>query len=394
MTALITVGAALFALSLSGLVAFFVLYPAAVWLVSRFLRRGVPEASSALPTVTLLVVARDSEEFIGNKARNALALDYPEDKLDILFYSDGSTDGTERIVRSFEGPRFRLMCGIGHQGKIPSLNRAMQSCTGEIVALSDADAMLDPDALIKLVRYFADPRVGGVCGQRIIAQEADSKEAQSSYIGLDSAIKLWESRIGSITSNDGKLYAIRRELFDPIAPAVTDDLYVALNVIRQHYRFTFEPEARAYIHTPSRNPAHEVERRRRIVSQGLRSLYLMRATLNPFRHGLYAIALGTNKVLRRMLPFCLILMFLSSVALSFRYPWFAAVWTMHIAFVLLAWSHPLFGRGGSKSLLRRVSGYAHYFALGQYGMMLGTIDFLTGRQVTKWNPVKTDPKAC
>lgn len=374
---------------------FFVLYPAGVWLFSRLAGRGRRVVGRGTPTVSLLVVVRNAETFIEEKVRNSLDLDYPASSLDLVFCSDGSDDGTEGIIRRFEGERLRLIPLAGHQGKIAALNRAIYDCTGDIVVLSDADAMLDPDAIRKLVRHFDDPTVGGVCGQRIIARDgAELREAQSRYIGFDSRIKQWESRLGSITSNDGKIYAIRRDLFCPLAPAVSDDLYLALGVVRQHRRFTFEPEARARIRLPSRSPAHEIERRRRIVSQSYRSMWFMRQVLNPFEHGPFALALAVNKILRRLLPFFFVTLVASTLILSFRRPWMVPLLGAQAGVLALAAYHGWTGGSRGPRSIRRLAAVAFYFVLGQWGTLLGVIDFATGRQVNKWDPVKTDRQAC
>jgi len=380
--------------TVAGILGLFALYPPCLFLASRLRRPRVPCEPEDWPSVSLLVVVRNAESFIADKVRNALELDYPEDRLQLVFCSDGSTDDTDRVMRETGAERLTLLRMERHVGKIAALNRSIDLCRGEIVLLSDADAMLDRDAVRRLVRHFTDPGLGGVCGQRVIARDrADLSEAQSRYIGLDSAIKLWENRLGSITSNDGKIYAIRRELFHPIPPAVSDDLCVALDIVRQHRRFSFEPGAIARIRVPSRSPAHEIERRRRIVSQSCRSIYSNREVLNPLRHGAFAPALAVNKILRRLMPFALVGLLVAS---AWRAPgsWLAlAALAAQLAFYGLALAHPLIDRLGLPPV-RRLSATACYFALGQLGTLLGVVDFCTGRQVTKWDPVKTDESLC
>ena len=152
----------------------------------------------------------------------------------LVIVSDGSTDSTEKKVESFIRENIQLISLKKHIGKNSAINQGIKYCTGEIVIFSDADAILESNAILNLVRYFSDTTVGGVCGQRVIYEDRKGlKYAQSNYIKFDSTIKKLESRIGSISSNDGKLYAIRSKLFEPIHPAVTDDLYTALSIIKQ-----------------------------------------------------------------------------------------------------------------------------------------------------------------
>ena len=379
----------LFALALLGLLAVFVLYPLALWLRAR--QQPVSDAgptTAGLPTVSLLVVARNAAAIIEAKISNCLALDYPAHLLEIIFYSDGSTDRTEKIIGKYAGPRLRLLSSAGHGGKTQALNEAVAHCAGDILVFSDADALLNREAVTKLTRHFQDPQIGGVCGQRLIAREkVNLRTAQSSYIKFDSLIKLLESRIGSITSNDGKIYAIRRELFQPIAPGATDDLYVCLSIILQGRRFIFEPAAQALIRVPSRSPAHEVSRRRRIVSRSLRGISLSRKLLNPRQYGFYALGLFINKVLRRLLCIFLALLLVSSIYLSLHLTGVRYLLAAQLLFYGLALSH---SRLAPIKTLGKIAGRAFYFCLGAWGSLLGVVDFVRGRFIEKWEPVKTD----
>jgi len=392
MSLLLSVSSVLFALSLCGLLLVFAAYPLLLWATALLRGRKRARLGEARPSVTIIVVVRNGAAIIEEKVRNCLALDYPVDRLDFVFYSDGSTDGTEEIIGARASDRLRLIARREHMGKAYGLNAAAAKARGEILVFSDTDALLAPESVAKLVRHYADTSVGGVCGQRVIARErSDLKEGQSNYIRFDSHVKLLESALGSVTSNDGKLYSLRRALFRPIAPSATDDLYAALNIVAQGARFTFEPDARAYIRLPSRSASHEIARRRRIVSRSLWGILNMRRLLNPFRHGLFAIGLFINKVLRRMLPVFLALLFVSSVLLSFRSGPARVIVAAQVAFYLLAAGHPLlirFGAGGGR--LMKASSTAFYFCVGMLGTLMGVCDFLCGKGATKWDPLKTD----
>ena len=181
-----------------------------------------------------------------------------------------STDATEQILRELESNRVKIFLLDEHRGKQEALNLAVSHCKGDILLFTDADAMLDARAAKLLVKHFIDKNVGGVVGQRrILDKNGKMKTAQKNYIQIDSLIKALESNYGSTTSNDGKIYAIRRRLFLGVEKAVTDDLYVCMSILRQGYMFKYEPDAIAKIATPSRNSKHEISRRRRIVGRSL-----------------------------------------------------------------------------------------------------------------------------
>ena len=306
-----------FALSVLGLLLFFLFYPMIVLALSRLRARPKPPDSDATSyAVSMVTVVHRAEALMEEKIKNFRALNYPSDRLELVVYEDGLTTSLAALVNRLADERIRLHGSPAHQGKIEGLNAALPLCRGEIVVFSDADALLAPDALLELLRSLADPAVGGVCGRRVIAErEGAMTGAQRTYIGFDETIRDAESRLGSTTSNDGKLYAIRRSLYQNIPPAVTDDLYVCLSVVRQKYRFVFAPRARAYIKLPSRNPRHEIIRRRRIVSTSLRGIF-DGDILNPFKHGVFSLQLFINKVLRRCMPFCLLGLFMSSLFLA------------------------------------------------------------------------------
>lgn len=383
--------------SAAGILSVFMLYPCLLWLRSLFARRPGEPAFEGAPPVSVVVVARNAEGLIGRKIQNCLSLDYPPDGLELVLCSDGSTDGTNGIMRAAaeQDERVQFLCTEGHEGKIPGLNRAVGVCAGEIVLLTDADAMLEEGALKKMVRHYADPEVGGVCGQRVLAKEDSEMGApQKKYIKLDSAIKLLETRLGWLTSNDGKLYSVRRELFQPVKPGVTDDLYTCLNVVAQGYKFLFEPDARVFIGRPSRNLMHEIKRRRRIVAQSLNGIFARREMLNPFRYGLFACGLFVNKVMRRMLPVFLLLALCSSVYLGFGNLWLRALALAQVGFytsaavailleALPVWCH-------IPRPVRAAGQFCSYFCAGNVGTLAGLVTFLAGREIQKWEPVKQD----
>lgn len=379
-----------FLLALVGPVAVFVAYPLALALAARC-RRSVPApGNGALPSVSLVTVVRNAAELAPRKVENALGLDYPRDRLEVVVFSDGSTDGTEARLQGYSPQGIRVFATSEHRGKAHGLEAAAAACTGEILVFSDADALLEPDALRALVRPFADGRVGGVCGQRVIERDGiHLARAQESYVEFDSWVKRLEGRLGRITSNDGKLYAVRRECYRAPDPGATDDTFVSLGVIGQGHDFVFEPAARARICVPSRDADHELERRRRIVARSLRGIYLQRAVLNPLRFGWFALGLFINKVLRRLLPLSLALLFASTAWLAQDSSFFTGFLLLQGAGCLLAAGDPVLRRLGLRGPAVKLTSRAYYFCVGQLGTLLGLADFCRGRVIERWEPKKT-----
>ncbi len=370
----------------------FLINPFIILLIYLLRGEKVVNFASVTPFVSLITVVHNAEDLIVDKIRNSLSLNYPFDKYDIIIYSDGSTDETENKVRTFNDKRIHFLSSLIHEGKNNAINRSVQNCSGEVLVFSDVGALLESNAIKHLVKCFADSEVGGVCGLlSVIKDNIPFSMSQSDYWRIDRIIKQLESKTGSISSNTGTLYSIRKDLFKPVPQAVTDDLYTCLSVVKQHRRFIFEPNAISYIKARSRRPKHEIERRRRIVCRSLTGIFLHKDLLNPFKYGMFSIRLLINKTIRRFLPIYLLLIFFSSMFLSFYYPFIWIVVFLQFIFYILAFSYPIFFRNikGFK-FMKRITSLAYYFCLGNYGTLLGLIDFIRGKKVVKWEPLKTD----
>lgn len=349
----------------------------------------------SMPTVSVITVTHNGAALIRSKIANTMGLDYPADKLEMILCSDGSTDGTDAIAEECRRTDQRLRCLAlpRHSGKACGLNAAAAAATGDVLVFSDTDALLAANALRHLLVQYSDADVGGACGQRAIrTSRGEAFAGQSGYIRLDSRLKRWESTVGSITSNDGKLYWMRRELFTTVPDGVADDLFNCLEVVRQGRRFAFAPDAVACVPPPSRDAAHELERRRRIVCGSLLALWTNRVLFNPFTFGAYGPRLAINKILRRMLPLGLVLLLISSLALvHYHGPVFGAAAALQAAFYGLAVLSPaMTGRRRIPARIRRLAAACFYACVGNAGMLLGICDFVRGRRCVTWTPRKLD----
>lgn len=364
--------------------------PFMIWI--KYLVKGkkpVRYSSDYCPSVSLVIIARNAEKCVVKKLENSLSLSYPSEDHEIVFFSDGSTDNTVKKAKSFLNNKIHIFSSSTHEGKNNGLNQAVKECKGDILVFSDVDVLLDKDTILTMVKHFSDQEVGGVCAEKALLKvRVDMSTSQTYHIRFEKTIKELESLTGSISSNDGTLYAIRRNLYKPLPPGVTDDLYVCLSVVQQRSRFLYEPEAKAYIEPPSKSTRHEIERRRRIVSNSLMGLYLMRELLNPFKYGSFAIILFINKVLRRQIPFCLLLAFFSNAFLSFHSTMMAVFLFLQIAFYSLAASYKLlFRQFSGLKVVKKMAALAYYFCVGNCGTLLGVMCFLKGNKITKWEPV-------
>ena len=353
------------------------------------LRRGVRRAP-VCPRLSLVIAAYNEERNIARKLDNALGLDYPPEALEILVASDGSTDATVAIARTYEARGVRVL-DLPRRGKVHALDACIAVASGEVLVLSDANTMLDAQALRMLARNFADPAVGGVCGNQLHrgGATADSSGAgERLYWRYDRWVKRLETRTGSIVAADGALYAIRRSLYrKPEHGAVTDDFAISTAVIEQGYRLVFDADAIAS-EAATGVAAREFNRKVRIMVRGLRGVWLRRRLLNPRRSGFYAVILLTHKVLRRLAIVFLGSLFVASCLLASQHAAYRVVLGLQVGFYALAFlgyllrSRPL---GHAKVL------YApFYYCLANVAAAVAVVQLLRGTRIEQWQPQRSE----
>src|SRR5215468_7626228 len=287
-------------------------YPALMLALSFLFRRPVRRADIT-PRVSVIIAAYNEELDIAAKLKNTLALDYPQERMEIIVASDCSTDRTDEIVRSFRMQGVILYRQPDRFGKTVAQNRAVKASSGEILVFSDATTMYEPDAIRKIVRSFADPEVGCVAGQLIYVDAAASAVGKGcrSYWGYEKFLRRCESHVGSLVGVSGCLYAVRRICHAKLASDMIDDFAIAAEIHLQGLRVVYEPEAIA-VEDACRRAKDEFRMRVRVIKQTMSALHRYRHTLNPFRHKMFAFQMISHKALRYAVPFLLIVAFIAS----------------------------------------------------------------------------------
>lgn len=362
----------------------YLLFPLLVMLRAR-LRPKPYRAADIQPSVSMIIAAYNEENTIAAKLENILSLDYPRERLEVLIASDGSSDNTDEIVRRYADRGVRLL-SLPRQGKAAALNAAVAASRGEILVFSDANSMYAPDALQALVRPFADPEVGGVAGnQRYLdpREDDDSAAGERAYWNFDRQLKRSQSQAGNAISATGAIYAIRRSLFRTVPPGVTDDFYTSTGVIAQGYRLVFAPDAVAYEPAATSNEV-EFGRKVRVITRGLRAVWVMRELLNPFRYGFYAIQLFSHKVLRRLVVFPLLVVLLTSLPLWGR----GVVYRAAAVAQALLYSCALLGFAlrGTRLGRRKILALPFYFCTVNTAAFMAALNLARGRQIDRWDP--------
>lgn len=318
-------------------------YPVVVRILALvFGRRSTPAAlaDDDLPRVSLLVAAHNEAGIIAARIENALVMDYPADRREVVIATDGCSDGTAAVVRSYADRGVRLLEYPERQGKANVLNTSIPQLTGDVVILSDANTYTEPAAARRLARWFADPRVGVVSGKLVLTDPAGGSNADGVYWKYETFLKACESQLGALLGANGGLYAVRRSSFTPIPPGtIVDDFVLPLQArLRTGCRIEYDATAVAHEETPP-NIAAEFRRRARIGAGGFQSLGSLWRLLNPL-NGWIAFTFLSHKVLRWACPFFLVGALLTSAALSWD-PVYLAVFLAQVGFYAMAAVTPL-----------------------------------------------------
>jgi cellulose synthase/poly-beta-1,6-N-acetylglucosamine synthase-like glycosyltransferase len=360
-------------------------YPMIIGLLG-VLRPRPHRRAACEPTVTVVITAYNEERDLAAKLENTLALDYDPAKLDVIVASDSSTDRTDEIARSFIARGVHLLRQNERQGKTAAQNAAVTQASGEIILFSDATTLYRPDVLRALTPNFADPAVGCVAGCLIYVDPTRSGTGRGarSYWSYETFLRRNESRISSLVGAPGCLYAVRREAYVPLYHEACSDFIIATKMVEQGLRAVYEPEAVCEEET-NRRAGRELRMRVRIIAQTLTDLWRHRALLNPVRGGFFSVQLLSHKVLRYLVPFFLMIIFLTSVGLAMQSVFFAILFGAQVLFYLAALFGWLFEQRG---LTLGPFVLPAYFVLANLAAVIAFYQFLRGERYARWEPIR------
>lgn len=345
-------------------------------------KREYPRESD-LPDVTLFITAFNEQDIVNEKMKNSLALDYPPNKLHIVWVTDGSNDGTNEQLQSNWGEQATVYYQPERQGKTAAMNRGMKLINTPIVIFTDANTMVNTEAVKEIVQAFLDPSVGCVAGEkRVITQTKDGAAAggESLYWKYESTLKALDAQLYSAVGAAGELFAVRRELFEEMEKdTLLDDFILSLRIAMKGYRISYCKKAYA-IESSSANMKEEEKRKIRIAAGGLQSIWRLKALLNPFRYGILCFQYTSHRVLRwsitPILFFALfpinIILLLFNVSLSF----YGTFLLLQIIFYTLGlWGYIL----STKKIKNKILYIPYYFLFMNVNVLKG-INYLKNRK--------------
>lgn len=358
-------------------------YPMLLWLVASLRTRSVQNGRN-YPMVSLIISAFNEEKVIRERLENALALEYPGSKLEIVVISDGSTDRTHDIVREFEKRGVRLLIQPERLGKTSALNLAVPQVKGDIIIFTDANSMYDSKAVRTLVENFLDPSVGCVTGEtRLLNPEGSAiGENERSYYSYDTFLKLKESAVGSTVGADGAIFAIRRQLYEPLEAFHINDFVIPLQIVAKGFRVVYEPGA--FLYEPTATPLKGgFKRRVRIINRSLWGLFSVPQVLNPLRVGFFSFQIVSRKLLRWIAPVFILLLFILNLALL-PSPFYTFTLSLQAAFYCVALLPMIF----PERVWAKCLSFPFYFCHGNAAALLALVKFLRGERIVIWDPLR------
>ena len=286
-------------------------YPVMLWLLARVKRAPEIIRSEPLewPRISITLPAYNAQDTLRPVLEALVALDYPADRRQILVVSDGSTDGTDDLVREYASHGVELLRVEGRLGKTEVENRAFGSLTGEIIVNTDASVTVRPDAIKRLVAAFQDPRVGVASArdESVASVGAKGHASEAAYVGYEMWVRDLETAVSGIIGSSGCLYAIRASLHRRTLPGhLSRDFSSALWARLNNLRAVSVRDAICFV---PRAASMQIEYRRKIrtMSRGIQTLFYHSALLNPYRYGVFAWMLSSHKLIRWLVPFALVL---------------------------------------------------------------------------------------
>lgn len=343
------------------------------------------------PVVTYMIVAHNEEMVIKNKLENAIALDYPVDKIQILVASDNSNDNTNGIVEDFisqhNNNHIELYCTKEHKGKTNAQNEAQKRAVGEILVMTDANTILKEDAIRELVSYFSSDDIVYVCGKLEYSNSEDNStsNSESTYWNLDMFMRDVESRVKSITAGNGALYAIRNKEYIDFKPIYCHDSIMPYTYGKNGSRALFNPNAIALEKAGTTNE-DEYKRKVRMNRDLIDMLSWGFKVINPFRYGWFGVFYFGHRTCRYSIWLAHITMFLSSIMLSVNG---SIIWTfitvLQAICFIVSWLSIKIKYQFKSSLIR----FGCYYGMTVIAQIHGVINILTGKAKPVWEKAES-----
>ncbi|KPK75377.1 MAG: hypothetical protein AMJ89_04650 [candidate division Zixibacteria bacterium SM23_73] len=366
---------------------FLVFYTYSGYLLLLFLitlfKKSKVNKEDVIPSVSIIIPVYNQGKIIEDKIQNCLCLNYPEDKLEIIVASDGSTDDTNDVVGKYGHQGVKLIKLAQRRGKHYAQGEALKIARGEIIVFTDVGISFGRDSLRRLVRNFGDPKVACVSSVDEVVTSKVRPNKEGLYITYDMLLRKLESRLGASTGMSGSFYAVRKEFCYPFYPSMSNDFYIPLRAVMQGYKAILDPQVKGYYST-SGDPGDEFKRKTRTIVHGMEVLSKFKAALNPFKYGFYSVQIMSHKLLRWLVPYFLTIIFTTNILLLSKGWIYLAFFSAQLFFYLIALAVH-FRPQLNNNLVSKIS---YFFALTNLSILVSWYKYYSGERFVLWEPTK------
>jgi glycosyltransferase involved in cell wall biosynthesis len=355
-------------------------YPALLFLVSLFRKRPV-QKGDVTPPVSIIIAVHNEEKIIKEKIENTLSLNYPQQKLEIIVISDCSTDSTDQIVGQYEEKGVKLFRLKQREGKHYAQAVGIDQAKGEILAFTDAAPMLEKNALLNMVKNFADPKVGCVTSEDKVLSKKGVKREEGTYVKYEMMLRRLESRVCSVVGLSGSFFTVRKQLYQRWFSKYSTDFLLALRSFTNGYRAINETSSITHYATVPSSRG-EFRRKVRTVCRGLAVLFNNLRILNFFRFGFFSLQVISHKLCRWLVPLFLFFLFVTNLYLVTESEFYLFFLMVQIIFYSMAGLVFLFPNLNKIRIFRIPS----FFCLVNLSIVVAWFEVIMGKTHLVWEP--------
>jgi poly-beta-1,6-N-acetyl-D-glucosamine synthase len=337
------------------------------------------------PDITLIVSAFNEEGFMEKKIDNTLKLNYPREKLKIIFITDGSTDKTPEIVGRFQD--IQLLHEAPRKGKVAAMNRAMKFVFTPYVIFSDANTLLNTDCIAEIAKHYADPIVGGVAGEKKVITGADAKAAgagEGLYWKYESFLKKLDSEFYSVVGAAGELFSVRTDLYEQSKEnIIIEDFVLSLKICMKGFIIKYEPGSFA-MEDSSLSMKDEEKRKIRICAGAFQAMVILKGLFNIFKYPSLSFQFISHRILRWTLcPLCLVSLLITNIIIviyngGLAYQVFLILQALFYSSALLGWFY------ANRNIRIKSLYIPYYFFFMNVSVFIGFKRFITKKQTVLW----------
>jgi len=357
------------------------LYPLSIYILGINKKINIIKGCSTL-NVTIIITAFNEEKLIEKKIINTISVTYPKERIQIIVASDGSTDKTNSIIERYKNNGVELIIIAERKGKENAQREALKHARGEIVVFTDVATILENNAIERIVSNFADPRIGCVSSEDRLIGKDGRQSGENFYVRYEMWLRRLESRLSSPVGLSGSFFAARKSVCEDFSADMDSDFRTLLNSVKQGMRGTCDEEAIGYYYDLS-DQRREFERKVRTVLRGLTVFFNNVNFLNVFKYGLFSYQLFCHKLLRWLVPFFMIILFVANILLALESNIYVALLVAQLLFYgvgIFSLFHDLYS---SQRILIKIP---VYFVTVNASILIAWFRYITGQRVIVWIP--------